>query len=441
MAQAESSQRATFLAQLHPVAARFNLKPHLSDVTLANVLAGDTCSPISLLDFEKYLSFTEFTVENLQFIVWFQDYRQRYINAFGNSTDLSEDGFVFNSPSRARTEERAEASIANLQKVQTGERHSLGLPATPTTSNDPLSPTSLSPMLPVQDTQFSLLPSGASKSNDSDLANFRAECSRAVATFLTPNSKKELTLDSVIRETVIRNLALLDCHPDAFLPVYEEMYSSLETSSLSRFLSATSANINLPKQIYWYFVGVFNMVLGILIVLLLIMLLPIPPQGNRAYRVFPAFIFALGAAQIYSAWRGYCSQVWMRGATQLRVWEMQEVDEEARAFVDGILDQHRFPAQDPSSSLADRRGPPPTTDVAMIAPFTVGPSESIEPLSIDDAIPPNLRGTPSAGASHEFNRPPIFGPEILVLDPRIKAVHRQLMIAVCQCGVIFLLVM
>ncbi|KAG5718554.1 hypothetical protein E4T56_gene12759, partial [Termitomyces sp. T112] len=62
----------TFVATLHPLAARFNFEPHLSDVTLASILTGNTCAPISLSDFEKYLTFVEYSVENLQFLVWFQ---------------------------------------------------------------------------------------------------------------------------------------------------------------------------------------------------------------------------------------------------------------------------------------------------------------------------------------------------------------------------------
>ena len=41
----------------------------------------------------------------------------------------------------------------------------------------------------------------------------RIACSRAVATFLSPNATKELPVDAIVRDTVIRSLAY-DCHPD-----------------------------------------------------------------------------------------------------------------------------------------------------------------------------------------------------------------------------------
>ena len=36
-----------------------------------------------------------------------------------------------------------------------------------------------------------------------------------------------------------------------FLPVYEEVYHTLETQSLPHFLSYASTNVNQPKQMFW----------------------------------------------------------------------------------------------------------------------------------------------------------------------------------------------
>jgi hypothetical protein len=51
------------------------------------------------------------------------------------------------------------------------------------------------------------------ESKDRDADPFYVECSRIIATFLSPGSPKELLLEDTVRDTVIRNLSL-SCHPD-----------------------------------------------------------------------------------------------------------------------------------------------------------------------------------------------------------------------------------
>ncbi|KAG5648704.1 hypothetical protein DXG03_000051 [Asterophora parasitica] len=390
---------------------------------VANVLAGDTCAPISLADFEKHLTFIEYSVENLQFVVWFQDYRERYFKSHAQASPAREE-FAFSSPNSAKTERQAEESLARLDQARIEE------------SKEPPSPnpTSPSPLLPPHYSPLALPPltHTVSTNSDSETQRLNTECQRAVATFLSPGSSKELLLDATVRDTVIRNLSL-DCHPDVFLPAYEEIYNLVERCSLPRFLSLASANINLPKQIYWYAVGIINIVIGVFLALILIMRLPTPPQANRAWRIFPVGFCSLGAGQCYSAWRGYCSQVWMRGNTQLRVWEMQDMDVEAKAFVNRILDPHTMR---PPYECEDRSEKATKHIVASIAPF------SVEPLahSSDTIASSYGSGTGHSDSARHFHRPPVFGPEAVVLDPRIKAVHRQVMIDTCRFGLFFMVV-
>ncbi|KAG6861951.1 hypothetical protein C0995_009135 [Termitomyces sp. Mi166 len=438
----------TFMATLHPLAARFTFKPHLSDVTLsehgidtnlsclpsisnvislASILTGDTCAPISLFDFEKYLTFV--------------DYRERYLKSFNEPAGSSSSEFVFEAPSYAKTEERAIESIAKLKKTRIEERTKNSNADFPASTNDAISSTSLSPVLPPVYVQLASpsLVFTPSKSHDPDPHGFHRECSRVIATFLTPGSPKELTLDAIVRDTVIRNL-FYNCHPDVFLPVYEEVFSLLERSSLPRFLLAASANINLPKQLYWYTMGTLNMLLAILIALLLIMLVPTPPEVNRAWRILPVSIFVVGGGQFYSAWRGSCTQIWRRGATQVRVWEMQEMNTEAQVFVEGVLNQHKaFPE---SAIALQEKSQLGKTNISAIAPFAIEaqqirvgrPSVSSDTIPSYATVPPVVEPP-----DHNFRRPPIFGPETVVLDPRIKAVHRQVVIDVHRFGVYLLL--
>jgi len=272
----------------------------------------------------------------------------------------------------------------------------------------------------------------------------RDECVRIVATFFCPGAAEELLLDAVLRDTVIRNLTW-STHPDVFLPVYEEIYHLLETSLL-RFFAAASVNINLPKQLYWYGVGLSNLLLGIAIAVILITCLPAPPRSSRSWRLFSVPLSSMGCMQIYSAWRGFCSEVWSRGNTQLRVWELQEMDTEAAAHWDRVLDDaERTPA--PSAPIEPAKSSP---DVAAIAPFTCAdpvspctpddPSARMHPRRKPSRRPPRLRIPPTQPAAPtdvppaaagrpdaRFRRPPVFGPERVVRDPHIQAMHRQVL--------------
>ncbi|EPT00776.1 hypothetical protein FOMPIDRAFT_1121704, partial [Fomitopsis schrenkii] len=302
--------------------------------SLAMVLSGDTCYPIRLV----FLSSCEYSVELLQFVVWFQDYRRRFFR-LPSATQAASPGqshFAFAIPTPARTAERARASIARADAIHYVDGASLtygsiaskatihSLTGTPygTVPSALESPSASKAYLHMSQTTITsgYVPLACDQP-------FQSECMRIIATFLKPGAAKELPLDPDVRETAVRDLAW-NTHPDAFLPIYEEIYYTLETISLPRFLAAASANINRPKQLLWCTLGILGTAVGFLLAILLITVVPIPPAANRAWRLFSVVPAAVGLSFIYSAHRGFCSQVWGRTATQLHEWELEEMDDE-----------------------------------------------------------------------------------------------------------------
>ncbi len=95
---------------------------------------------------------------------------------------------------------------------------------------------------------------------------------------------------------------------EQFLPAYEEAYDALSSVSLPHFLTLASENINLPKKLYWYTIGIVNILFGLLIAVLLIMLVPgnggSHVGGKRAWRLFAVPLSGLGGMQLYSAYKG-----------------------------------------------------------------------------------------------------------------------------------------
>jgi hypothetical protein len=98
---------------------------------------------------------------------------------------------VFGTACRAEIERRAAESIAKMETMEDIRKYPVPLAATADIKS--VGPSSLtSPRTPD---------------------DLRTACSRAVATFLIPNATKELPIDAVVRDTVIRTLAY-NCHPD-----------------------------------------------------------------------------------------------------------------------------------------------------------------------------------------------------------------------------------
>ncbi|KIP10419.1 hypothetical protein PHLGIDRAFT_125613 [Phlebiopsis gigantea 11061_1 CR5-6] len=347
-------------SSMRPSRPRIRLAPQLSSITLDDILSGETCEPIALADFESYLLFKEYSVENLRFVVWYQSYRRRFFALPREQQDLSPGprGFKFALPTPARTAERISRTSTRLGSI-------VDEPVSPTGSLNPLlPPTSLSPMLSRIP---SVSPSGPSSTPHMapGIQPFREECALVASTFLVPSAPYELALPSLLLSTILRDLAF-NTHPDVFLPAYEHAYDAMLTHSLPHFLDGTRENMNWGKRAYWWLYGVLTTCLGWAIVVgcLFIQYGPHMSQGRRrAWRLLGVPFLTLGAMQMYSAHRGFCSQIWGRGATQLRPWELASLP------------------------------PPPAHDKTP---------------------------RPAAAA-----RAKVFGPERVVLDPRIRAVHRR----------------
>ncbi|KAI0650386.1 hypothetical protein C8Q79DRAFT_943443 [Trametes meyenii] len=508
------SSPSTHTASLSRHAARFNRR-RFSDVSLASILSGYTCAPISLADFDSYLAFKEHSLENLHFVIWYQSYRERFF-ALAPSPSTPCDSNPFDFPCRSTPARTAQLILESRRKSDAVSSP----PVSPKSSiffGDSVPPSrrgSTVPMLtPATTTTTSSQPStlvhgGHPAQQAEHMMYFQAECAQATATFLRPDSPKELMLDADVRETLLRELAW-NFHPDAFLLAYESAIEALETISLPRFLAYATANINRPKQIFWYSVGVLDMLLAVLAAVLLIVFLPeeMSEASRRAWRLAAVPLFSLGSMQTYSAWRGFCSEIWGRGGRQLRSWELQLADienashwpgssrkpvnavasvQERKATLSSVYEEGLSICEHSlRSSASSARSQPipldayddpeaiPDFDVALAlrgpcekcalekrndvqvktvgAPPTASPNHSNKPPSRPPGQPPgeappsfdlwgwekatmdgrNNRSARDArravGPLEQYRRPPVFGPELPVLDPRVRAVHKAVM--------------
>ncbi|KAL5527843.1 hypothetical protein ACEPAG_6644 [Sanghuangporus baumii] len=438
----------------------------LSGITLAHVLSGDTISPISFPEFEAFLAFCDISLENLQFIVWYQDYRKRFEalspeeQALSPSPHVSGDdedaGPVFQYNPSSGAFKSSEYNQPNTSSYVSRDPE-YGKPEV-SKSRSGTTPLSLDICPDILAGNNSRRPPLKKTSSYSDTRPFYSEVQNILATFFVPSSRKELSLSSEMRDTIIKESSRTT-HPDVFALAYETIYETVEYVSLPRFLENASTNINRPRQLFWYFSALPFFLLVVAIALLFILSsserFVVPPQSHRAWRLFSVPCFLLSSMMWYKGFRGFCPILFLRSSRQLRPWELEQMidDKEVQAYcislskepLSGVGDTNKIPLTPITSSSF-------MSNNARIAPFldamdNNGTKENgieSDVLSMS-AYPHRDSATKerdhdytneqsSQRARNEYQRPPIFGPGRVVEDKRIRAVHIHLWWSLVRFG-------
>ncbi|KAG9101394.1 hypothetical protein FS749_007482 [Ceratobasidium sp. UAMH 11750] len=412
--------RVGYAAALSRWAGRRAMRKLIGQIRLVNILSGDACSPLGLEEFEAYLAFQEHSLENLQFIVWYHDYRARFLALPADAQSLS-------PPPTS-------SSPTTPPRPPTPENYKKGFSSPSTATSDwGLSPSSSSW------SQWSPLPPTPVPLRDQP---FRAETLQIVATFFRPNAKKELSLDADVRDELLRGL-VKTTHPDVFMPAYTRIYDLVDTSSVPNFVRVTASNINLPKQIYWYIIGVIFTLLSWIIALCTIYFIPDPPRSKRSIRLVSVPFAVMGCMQIYSAWRGFCSQVFGRSARQLHAWELVDpadagVSLELAPVLPSSPTYPPTPRPPPPRAIPEIAAKTNKHDVAPFLDFSTPTISSTSPLSptSNQTWQDTLSGPRIAIASDvptsrpvraAYRRPAVYGPERVVDDARVRAYHQVIL--------------
>jgi hypothetical protein len=136
----------------------------------------------------------------------------------------------------------------------------------------------------------------------------------------------------------------------------------------------------------------------------------------------------------------FCGRLWLRGTVQLRVWELQDVDEDVKTFWAQLLGTTESPERN-----VVRHWDPVTNEYVPATDTSVGvkPSRSFRSTETRLAHGSSPRRwssqsfrVPIYRSRNGFLRPPVFGPDKVIVDPRIKAVHRQVMNEIIIVGLL-----
>ncbi|KAJ1309290.1 hypothetical protein OPQ81_004952 [Rhizoctonia solani] len=400
-----------YAARLSRWAGRRATRKLVNQIRLVNILSGDACSPLGFEEFEAYVALQEHSLENLQFIVWYHDYRERFFALKAEEQALS--------PSPAKT------SSYLASPTPTYSQSKASTPDSPWTSGWALSPTSTSSV-----TSWSPW-SPISVSSPTPIRDqpFREETLQIVATFIRPGAKKELNLDMEVREELLRGLEKTT-HPEVFAAAYARIYDLVDGCSVPNFVKTAAANINFPKQMYWYEIGIVFTLISWLIAIFTIYFIPDHPHSRRSIRLVSVPFAVLGCMQIYSAWRGFCSQVFGRSARQLHTWELVD-PADAGVSLQISTPISPLPAKPPPlQSVLDMAAGTNRDDVAPFADLPSTSTLEMTDMSTTQLTPrsgPRITFTdpePSSRANRAaFRRPAVYGPERVVDDRRVREFH------------------
>ncbi|CUA67161.1 hypothetical protein RSOLAG22IIIB_13284 [Rhizoctonia solani] len=397
-----------YAAKLSRWAGRRATRKLVNQIRLVNILSGDAYSPLGLEEFEAYLALQEHSLENLQFIIWFHDYQRRFF-----ALDAKEQAL---SPPLAQP-----SNIA--PPTSTHYRGKASIPDSPSLSDRGLSPLSSSASSWSPRSPISILSPASLKDQP-----FQSETLQIVATFMRPGAKKELNLDMDVREELLRRLEK-STHPDVFAHAYAQIYELVDGSSVPNFVNNAAANINLPKQIYCrYAIGAAFTLISWLIAIFTVCFIPDYPPSKRSIRLVSVPFAVLGCMQIYSAWRGFCSQLFGRSARQLHTWELVDP-------ADGGVSLQTLAA----SPCLYAMPPPPRTvlDIAAgtnkhdVAPFLDMSNTCSSKMvnmstksSLDTSPEPRVTINDPEASRAAFCCAAVYGPEKVVEDPRVRKFHR-----------------
>jgi hypothetical protein len=281
-----------------------------------------------LPDFEAYLSFVEHSIQHLQFVVWYQSYRERFFA-------LPEAVQALSPPPSASSERQYPPSV-NASKYDLSTSTTLSSEGSNLGdySSVPGSSPGRSGFAPPGLSPFSSAPTIVRGQQP-----FRPEIARIVATFLAPNALKSLLLPDGLKDEVPRALAG-STHPDVLAPAYDVAMATLR-GALPRFLAQSVVVTNRPKQLFWYCMSVVWVMLGIAVVLVTMFATShgsnhLSEWHLRGLRLVALPFVYYGTGMAIMSAQSFCLKISDRGQRQLRPWELEAASLDTRTWWAGL---------------------------------------------------------------------------------------------------------
>ncbi|KAL1960516.1 hypothetical protein VTO42DRAFT_7815 [Malbranchea cinnamomea] len=303
-----------------------------------NIINGYTCSPCTVRDFMDYLLYVERAAENLQFFLWYRDYKRRFAHLPPSQRSLSPEWTK--KPRHAQSLQsipqddplRAGASSSSLPRRDIEPRQRPSSNASISAAfddNPPSSRESMSSSCPIRQTRElghrweQAKPENGSGLHPNSSQPFRMETSRIIATYIVDGSPRQLNITAEERGMLLHALETTT-HPSAFKQVADTVEWHLRQQSHPNFIRWAMVNSSGSRKTMARVVSTAAVIAG-----LIVGIVPIFSSAGRAWRAMSAVVLVPSIASTIIAWGGSCFVMICVHRRHLHPWEFfTELDED-----------------------------------------------------------------------------------------------------------------
>jgi hypothetical protein len=279
---------------------------------------------VTLKGFLNYLIHDELSAENLQFLLWYMDYSNRFTKSGAASPvwtveDQKEavQALSRSAPVVAATIPRAsedlwggpmgEDSSSTAARSRATTPHARSRATTPYAHSN----TATTPMPQMMPIAKETLP-------------FRAEVERVLANYIHEGAPRELNLNSATKNGLKAAVKRTD-HPSIFNEVIKEVKRSLETQGFPNYIKKALENVNSARRACALCIGAFLVSCGVLGLIFSSL-----GHWNRGWRFLNAIVIVPGFATYYAGNKGMCVVLHGLGHYQIKQWELFEDAEDMK---------------------------------------------------------------------------------------------------------------
>ncbi|KAJ2894260.1 hypothetical protein MKZ38_007794 [Zalerion maritima] len=316
-----------------------------------NIIAGVTCSPLTLRDFLNFLLYKEHSAENLQFYLWYQDYVKRFSQApyadlalAPEWTKEKEDEVAAVLLKEAHRGMRKAPAVAktmfsgtdfekkpitepqiSLDKAAGGDPFATP-PQTPRGERKEeeyelspmLSPVSCAPTMATYRSQADDAFAAAGAQAPFTIQPFRQELNRIVSTYIAADAPRQLNLSAHDRNLVLHALSYTT-HPSAFRPALASAESTLRVQSHPNFVRWSTCNGCPPRIAFARTLGWLGIGLAFAVATVLSL-----SGAARGWRAVAATCWVPGIHAVVASHRGMCicMYTFSRHKYHVRPWEL-----------------------------------------------------------------------------------------------------------------------
>ncbi|KAL3427943.1 hypothetical protein PVAG01_01452 [Phlyctema vagabunda] len=334
-----------FAAGIHEKAPRVTASPRSSldgrrvsgdipsNLSLEKILKNETCSPMSLHDFYMYLKYIEYSPENLEFYLWFLDYESAYHATASSASNSSSSLWEVEQFTAIPSSPSQESNHGVLDIEKGGSNGYVGsffdepcASAKDNKNRESTSSLSFASIFRSRVVESLTADKDGTLNPAAQLIDTRQkELRNVAATFLLPESPKELNITAAMRNECLEAIAT-SSSPHHLKPIAEHCLLLLSSCSHRNFIRLGVSNGTFETVCMGTGLGIMLTIAGFICMLLLAFTSPGYHQSSRWRGVAAWPMWTIGIGLILSGIRGSCFFLLLFSRRQPLPWESMSDD-------------------------------------------------------------------------------------------------------------------